>query len=406
MGEIYALIKDNSIQDTSKNDLFESYILNDLDLPRFNPEPKKRRTNITRNSFRESPSITPLDDLASFAIMGIDVKITPEGEVKIIEINGLNSGMKGFQRAKVEYDPNDNTNKENFMQNLLTSIRDELKSKYDSSNPCEDALIRRLKSYGERQVAYIGSELLLNGQSDSRFEGADVLFEDDDFFSNKYFSFDEIHPCWKTQYGEIAATLVDIEKTLSNKGETDKLLEDLREYKPRSYDYTEDGLDKLVEEENPNYVVIKPKEGARGDGVSIVRLDQLNQEELPYNLNYVVEPFIESKPIHSFETGEEHDGCMRYVVLVEERKTGEINISHFGGYWRLSPRPINEYGNLEAMRGNLAQGAYSERLSSEEKELVKGAINDFLPQFYQRMVENCGSRKIDNFMKLAKIVLR
>ena len=34
-----------------------------------------------------------LDALLSFALLGIDIKITPEGEVKIIEVNGIHSGM-------------------------------------------------------------------------------------------------------------------------------------------------------------------------------------------------------------------------------------------------------------------------------------------------------------------------
>ena len=53
----------------------------------------------------ESPVPSRLDNLASFAILGIDIKITPQGEVKVIEINGANSGMKGFAKVGVDYDP-------------------------------------------------------------------------------------------------------------------------------------------------------------------------------------------------------------------------------------------------------------------------------------------------------------
>ncbi len=43
----------------------------------------------SNSDFKPPPSETRLDELASFAIFGLDLKITPQEKVKLIEINGM-----------------------------------------------------------------------------------------------------------------------------------------------------------------------------------------------------------------------------------------------------------------------------------------------------------------------------
>ncbi len=401
--------KSNSI---IQSDLLEKYGLQDVLKPHLKAlehSLTNKRSNLTRYAFREPPDISPLDDLASFAVMGIDIKITPEGKVKVIEINGLNSGMKGFEKANIPYEESQqNETRRPF--GLFSFFNRNLESKV-STNPCEDALRDRIRSYGEKQVAYIGGMLLKRGQSAHRMEGAEVLLEDDLFTIMKSYpdlfpTVNDIHPEWEFRYGDIVDTLVDIEKRLADKKRTDRFFEELRGYKPKSYKYTEEGLNQLIKEESPEYVVIKPTDGARGESVSIVKVEELNHEEHPFSSAYVIEPFIVSKPIHSSETGQDHDGCIRYVVLVEEDKKGNIKVHHFNGYWRLAPRPISEYGNLDAMRGNLSQGALAKTSSPEELKLIREAVNEFLPLFYQRLVADCGRRGYESLMKQAEELMK
>jgi len=402
--KINGIIKSNlSEKDTLlKNDVLKPH------LRAFEYSLPNKINDLTTYVFREDPEISPLDDLASFAVMGIDIKITPKGEVKVIEVNGLNSGMKGFENANIPYEESSQNERRGFFGSFSFFNRS-LESK-PSTNPCEDALRDCIMSYGEKQVAYIGMMLLKRGQSAHRMEGAKILFEDD--LTHKlgdivrFPEVNGVHTQWESTYGDIVDTLVDVEKRLADKSRTDIFFEQLRAYKPRSYEYTEEGLNQLIKEENAEYVVIKPTNGARGESVSIVKVEELNQEEHPFSSVYVVEPFIASKPIHSSETGQDHDGCMRYVVLVEEDKFGDVKVSHFGGYWRLSPKPISEYGELDAMRGNLSQGALAEKPSPEELRLVKEAVNEFLPKFYQRLVADCGRRGYEAIMKQAEELMK
>ena len=189
-----------------------------------------------------------------------------------------------------------------------------------------------------------------------------------------------------------------MEEALEDKLVTDELFDDssenskviLRSFKPRTRVYDEKGLQELIAE-NPEYVVIKPKDGYRGEGISIVKLADLNQSEHPFNPSHVIEPFIPSKYIFSEQTNSYHDGCMRYVILVEETKFGKINVFHFGGYWRLSPKPIADYGDLESMRANLAQGAIPQKASNQELNVVRSAVNSFVPVFYENLMHHHGT---------------
>lgn len=395
-----------------KEALEYSYINSTIDIfPIFGSENKK--TN-EQYDFSQPPTPSRLDNLTSFAILGIDIKITPEGEVKVIEVNGANSGMKGFRKAGVEYDGSENPSTTDislmtfnhfFMGNLLCL----------DFNPCEQALEQHLSSYGKEQLAFIGAklqELADFGSKHWRFPGAEKVLgvsskNDSYFFSSEFtinygmLSFD-----WESRYGTIARTLHKVEEALEDKIETDELFNNsshskllLRNFKPKTRPYTEKGLRELVQQDNPEYVVIKPKNGMRGEGLSVVKLQDLNQSEHPFNSSYVVEPFVPSRPIFSSETNSYHDGCMRYVVIVEENKFGEIKVFHFGGYWRLSPKPITDYGDLDSMRANLAQGALAQKTSEQELKLVRSAINQFVPEFYENLMLNHG---VLSYPKLCK----
>lgn len=132
------------------------------------------------------------------------------------------------------------------------------------------------------------------------------------------------------------------------------------------------------------YVVQKQILGGGGFGVHILEKDFVNGpfglgikesilledillelgslEECKYGFQLLCE-FIESKPIHSWETGLYHDGCMRAIVF---------DGTFIDAYWRLAPQPLGLAAPPDKLyRANLSRGAIAEEVSDADKVLVK-----------------------------------
>ena len=403
------IVGDSKFIEPKRDKCIEDYL--DLDLS-YSPRNSKSISNreLDSSTFQEDPMLSMhnyrMDRLSSFAIMGIDFKITPDGQVKIIEINGINSGMKGFAEAKVEYDGQHNPSVEEMRERFPFDLENELlwsyiKKEVDKRNPCDDALRSHLSKLGDAPLAYVAAKLQASNKSSCRMEGAIAVFgdkPDDDIYSLvKMFNHDKslhhVHYGWERQFGEIADTLIGIEKILEDKRRTDRLFEDQRDIKPVSYEYTEEGYQRMMAEHNPQFVVIKPSNGARGEYLEIIDANTPPEERPQYSFGFIAEPFIPSKPIKSSQDGKDHDGCMRYVVVAEETKDGDIQIYHFGGYWRLSPNSLTDGLDIDAMRANLSQGALAEKVSDEDLALVRETVNREVPKFYRNLVTEANPKK-------------
>ncbi|MFP4112660.1 MAG: hypothetical protein ACLFPQ_06580 [Candidatus Woesearchaeota archaeon] len=321
---------------------------------------------------KEPDEFYDMDSLKSFAVLGLDIKVTPDNYAKIIEINGINSGTRGFGLTSP---PSENTPDDNY---------------------CDKALRDYLKGLGNAPLAYVSARLKDAGKPNSRMEGSDIILDKiskdkipyiQRKFGNNKENYSDLHPEWEERFGNIADNLVGLEDVLEDKSCTDEIFSDQRYLKAKSYEYTENGIKDLIDEYNPQYIVVKPSKGARGEDVTILDLDNIDPEKLDYSPGLIAEPFVPSKPIYSEKDNDFHDGCMRYVVALEETKDGRINIHHFGGYWRLSPKPISETGDIDAMRANLSQDAIAKEASFGELLSLKGIIDQELPYLYKKLVK-------------------
>lgn len=399
----------SKLREPKKDTGIEDYLTLDLSY-QSNKSNSLSKRELDPSTFQEDPMLSMhnyrMDNLSSFAIMGIDFKITPDGQVKIIEVNGINSGMKGFAEAKVEYDGQHNPSIDEMRSMYPFDLDNELlwsfiKEEVDKRNPCDDALRSHLSKLGDAPLAYVAARLQSSDKSSYRMEGADAVFgdkPDDDIYSLIQMikgdkSLHHVHHGWERQYGEIADTLIGIEKILEDKRKADKLFEGQRDIKPESYEYTEEGYQRMMAENDPQFVVIKASDGARGEYLEIIDANTPQEERPQYSSWLVAEPFVPSKPIRSSQDGQDHDGCMRYVVVAEETKDGDVQIYHFGGYWRLSPNPLSDQLDIDAMRANLSQGALAERVSDEDLALVRETVNRELPTFYKNLVAEANPRK-------------
>jgi len=329
-----------------------------------------------------------LDALLSFALLGIDIKITPEGEVKIIEVNGIHSGMGS------------------------------LASKEMAEN--EKKMEQHLFSLGKEQLGYIAARYYFHNKVFPERLVDEHALQSRIFLCDNYglqvvpseCELKRKFPEWEMRYGKIASTFIAMEDMLEDKLRCDSLFEDCREIKAKTYSLNLTELTRL-HAEKPKYVVLKPRYESQGRGVRILEVspqfgppfvnDNYYEETLYHEYRYlksltqfdgmerhgemVLESFVPSKPILSSETGKFHDGCMRYVVFVEEDLSGKINFSHFGGIWRLCPEPLPENAKrtINNSRANFCQDALAEKVSPEDIAAVKTMIENKLPLFYKRL---------------------
>lgn len=320
--------------------------------------------------FYEPPKSYHIDDLASFALLGIDVKITPNNKVNIIEVNGSNCGMRGFAQAGVTY-----------ASFLRTIGFDGVSADYSSS--CEIAAAAHIHNLGVPVLAFIAA-----------MAPEDIHFTPERFphrydVPTGFFGWLDRHGGWKRKYKGLMKTVYAVERTFQDKLLCDWSFRDCRDLKVRTHICSHEGWSALKEEHNPEYVVAKPQNGSMGEGINIWRAEEVS-EMINYAINwdrrYVLEPFIASKPI-TF-SGDDYDGCMRYVVFVEEKKDGSLNLFAFGGYWRLCPLPMRKYGECNAMCANLSANALPAHPSNDELVLVTNELKNAIPVFYRRLMQD------------------
>lgn len=320
--------------------------------------------------FYEPPKSYHVDELASFALLGVDVKITPDNKVKIIEVNGSSCGMRGFAQAGVTY--------ASFLRTIgfdgVTA---------DQSYSCEIAAATHIHSLGIPVLAFIAAM----APEDIHFTPERFPYRYD--VPTGFFGWLDRHGGWKKKYKELMKTVYAIERTLPDKLLCDRSFRDCRDVKVRTHICSHNGWYALKEEHDPAYVVAKPQNGCMGEGIKIWRAEEvplLIDRVVNWTEHYVLEPFIASKPIKF--GNEDYDGCMRYVVFVEEKKDGALNLFPFGGYWRLCPLPMRKYGERNAMCANLSANALPARPSNDELVLVTNELKNTIPVFYRRLMQD------------------
>lgn len=206
---------------------------------------------------------------------------------------------------------------------------------------------------------------------------------------NDFFKIVDMYAHFLKRYDGIAEKLCHTEDTLEDKLACDAHFSTLRQFKVPTLLATRENLDLIRAEYAPEFIVVKPRYGSRGAGVNIISASEARESE------GVAEPFVPSKKIFCPETANYHDGCMRYVVLVEKPKNGALRIYHFSGYWRLCPKPIKEYGDVDAMRANFCQRAIPVKASDNDLELARSSVESFVPIFYNSMIgQRCALREL------------
>lgn len=324
-----------------------------------------------------------IDSLETLLMAGIDIKITPAGEVKVIEINGYQSGMKGFEEAGVPFEP--------YMPHDVAHPPAIDAGGEDEANPCERAVESYLMGFGSMPLHFIAG-LLMNGDAVKPFPLIDGIDWIEPYLRHRlvqpaWVPADlkegmAMDPGWYDRYGRMARFIDGIEHVFEDKYATDALFANCRSFKAQSRVLSQESIEGLLSSGNVGYAVLKPRRGMQGDGIEIVEARKLRGWKR-FEEDYIIEPFVVSKPISAERDGLSHDGCMRYIICCHESKKGKFAIRHVGGYWRLAPRAMADVGSIGAMRANLAKGAWPQRVSREDLVRAGTAVEEFFPLIYR-----------------------
>ncbi len=362
----------------------------------------------------------------SISLFGFDFKITPNTGVRLIEINGINSGMKGFERAYSEdvelqvlkHIKNKadkmkvptlaiiypNHKKEKIKKARIIPVNysdlksvaiDPQKTRIYSFNrspylgykigPTLEVAVEEPKPFIKLQRAYKGRFPVDTAIRNSRFSYGNNTYEKD--LVSVIINYDTDLNVYEGN--QLVINSASVEQFVNFK----HLLTKFQiPFAANSQIFKREQLEFLLKAKNFQQLLIKPNDGVLGDGISIFEnvnsnsdlIDQLiSKTELE---TFLVQEFIPSKPIKSKETGELHDGCMRYIA-VASHVDNKLEITHFGGYWRLNPNPINaEVNPTEKFVDNLAKGAIPQPCTKEEQEIALKAVNEILRTNYDTML--------------------
>lgn len=319
-----------------------------------------------------------MSTLRSFALLGVDIKITPEGDLKVIEVNGVESGMKGFQKAGVTAEETARAiSRGNALPVTLEGLLN-VPPGFTYENPAYTAVRMHIKGMGQFGTAIVQKILHSRCIWDDKFYSdihADILNRILD-------SYPLVQAVASAKYREKGEKLVAVEQILANKIQIDRHFEDCRDIKERTC-YCTFTAEERFRSEHARYVIVKPIDGRCGDSLQIIDLEQ---EKMPWDPTMVAERFVPSKPLLSSYDNQMHDGCMRYILFAEEDEKEIINLYHFGGYWRLCPEPMTAGMKLDAVRANLAKGAFAEKASEEDLDLAAKVLGEKIPIFYKDMI--------------------
>lgn len=323
--------------------------------------------------------VSRLDHLKSVMLYAVDVIITPENEVKIVELNGYSSGCEGSRELNLGIDERIADHFESYGLSQLAFLARDC-SKERRACPLFHALASgRREDVGRHGYFFPlvqGLEMLLAGDA-----GLDIDRE------------------WGYRYGGLVERTNALRGLEEDKGTTNELFEDERigRFKRRAYDlddfrYGDLRLDDVIDTE---FFVMKPSFGSKAKGVRVLRTEDFKEgtysklkalkKDGLVDSDILIEPFVLSRTVQSSKTGQDHLSCERFYMVVEEKENGNLDMFSLGGYSRLARQPFSEFMNTEDARIAKYARGFSEELSPQEDALIESALVELFPALYEVM---------------------
>lgn len=195
---------------------------------------------------------------------------------------------------------------------------------------------------------------------------------------------------------------------VNNKLKMTKLLMDdpyTRQHKPAWGLYHRDDAEQILNDIQSDLLVIKPISQTRGNGVIILRREELKKtlelfgkQKKPFKdsaydywrtnttAEFIVEEFIESEPVSvSHLEGKFYSPTMRLVFLLFYDHH-EIKIQCMGGYYNLPSVSLSEPGTLNEIHKSACTKPYYEKVDPAVMQVAEEQIKKVLTIIYQKLL--------------------
>ena len=332
----------------------------------------------------------------TISFLGLDIIITPENKVVYVEINGANSGTKGFKKVYSRHIPKE------VLEYLQRTRSLPILQFGASKGDAEIIALEEHSSFGKEDMYMVGPPDFFgfakkaephigNGQSAIvwNYHASHVFIDE-----KKYIV---INPHAVSRAVHDKAIIHALFKGLEERPQAYTIL-----FRNKEQDHSKD-----IASSKASHFVIKATDESQGRKIVVCPREELfdprenprqspvayfRQKEEAFTFwnepNIIIEELIESKEIPSQTTGRNHYGCIRYIILVESEK-GNITIKPFGGYWRLCAGDVHDEDLERRYIANLSNPnmkAIPEPLSEKDDETIKESITTIIPTLYKRFL--------------------
>jgi len=218
------------------------------------------------------------------------------------------------------------------------------------------------------------------------------------------------------------------DKVLTNILYTDELEHSKPDWQVVNKHYSEERVQKILDQIKSDYLVVKPINGCKGNGVVIIKRDELdlilrainkvsNNSEITKNIagsgerkarfNFkdaydywsydqnkflLVEEYVPSKEI--FHNGKFYDPTMRVALTLESfndslDNSAAIKMHVLGSYWKLPISPMGDRVTNSCSVSTIAQGRdCAAPVSENDNENVFEQLKIIMPEVYKKMLTN------------------
>jgi len=383
--------------------------------------------------------IKSVPDPADISFLIADLKLLPDGSIKILEFGrGMHSGFEGYEALYGE-----NGIMSQFWDRLAAlglPIRYTISVMtlgFGGEQFVHDRAVRKLDRLPGSKCTLFAS--FLHELETGAFGAKKPDFDPRDLstysgilvYGGSEYGDDEILEIMKAYPWILVidgrANTVDL--YAGDKFLTNTLFEgDLARYRPGwkmfPKQYRRDLADSIRRDMPAQRYVIKPLEASRGRGVLVVESDALDDvlkkiltrdnaaekarvkmeefrivdgEDDPYeywvidkNPVFLIETCEASKPVRA--NGEQYDGTMRMVFTLTRNK-GDTSIDFIDAYWKLPSRPLGQGPSRDSVVSKIHReedadlGApISAPVSNRDKAIVEEQLKGIIPGIYQRII--------------------
>jgi hypothetical protein len=354
------------------------------------------------------PPIKTQSQKPDVSLLIADLKVTPNGEVKVVEFgHGIHSGLEGYAKVNDQHQLiksvwqyfSDKRNLPVFYVDHLDNF-----SKLDEQIRGLDYINQENRSFNLpknelREIFDTDHFCHKPGIDQTQMEAYKGLIVDSNFSgSMDYKSLLTVNSNLLMLNDKKGMDLIIINKFFTNKLFSDEL----SNFRPRwlliKKKYTETLAENINNDLNSEKVIIKPLIGCKGNGITVVKKEDLDSELKNMLIKtppikddnfwaedkepmFLVEEYVESKPIQT-DNGL-FDATLR-MVFAFENSADYSSVHYFDGYWKLPKLPMG-IGSLNDHSKSLGSD-HSHKLSNDDRDHVISKLNCFLPNIYEKMI--------------------